>query len=155
MNHSIGWTPWEGDIMVDVSITISNIKGIRRDDLVTLLNEFKDRLESVEVSVHTPGPDGEREELEPMGAMVMCHQPLTQLYATHQRSHNHRSCILRDRKHVGQHRENNDRSVHHGSGRQCLESKCAYMDKSWSLRKDRPFRRSHNTSQKSRKDETS
>lgn len=49
MNYSIDWTPWEEDIMVDVSITISNIKGIRRDKMATLLGDFMARLEAAEV----------------------------------------------------------------------------------------------------------
>ena len=49
MNHGIRWTEWEDGIVVDVSISISKIKGINRDTLEDLVSELVEKLRAAEV----------------------------------------------------------------------------------------------------------
>lgn len=112
MNHSIDWTPWEGDIMVDVSITVSDIRGIRRDDLVTLLNHFMDELEAAEVSVTESKEDDYQHLARTQNAENHQDQARQRYWRKRLRDryNSHASAVSQNHKQPQRPRENNDMS---------------------------------------------
>lgn len=157
MNHSIGWTPWKGDIMVDVSITISNIKAIRRDKMATLVNDFMEGLEAAEVSVTESKEDDyqhlartqNEENHQDQARQRYLRKRLRDRYM-----HSRASVVSQNHKQPQRPRENNDRNRDCNNPPLCQAHKCAYKGNKRSRRKARPYPTSRDTLQSSRIDDT-
>lgn len=60
MNHGISWTEWEDGIVVDVSISVTKIRGISRETLEHLVSQFVKSLRAAEVCpIETEGDDND------------------------------------------------------------------------------------------------
>lgn len=156
MNYSIDWTPFEGDVMVDVSITISNIKGMRRDKMVTLLNDFMSRLEVSEVCT-TESKEDDPSLVRKQN--VENHQDQARQRYLRKRSrdrymHSYASVVSRDRKQTQRLKQNDDKSMDHNNPPLCQAPTCAYNCNTRSHRKDRPSRIARDTLHYNQNDNT-